>query len=54
MTTHAIGVDIGGSAVKGALVDLTAGELAGDRVRIPTPRPSTPEAIADELRRVIG
>lgn len=53
MTTHAIGVDIGGSGVKGALVDLTAGELAGDRVRIPTPRPSTPEAIADTVAEVV-
>ena len=40
MTDSAIGfgVDIGGSGIKGARVDLTTGELASDRVKIPTPR----------------
>ena len=32
------GVDIGGSGIKGARVDLTTGELASDRMKIPTPR----------------
>ena len=32
-----IGVDVGGSGIKGAVVDLSTGELVGERVRIPTP-----------------
>lgn len=42
----AFGIDIGGSGIKGAPVDLAVGEFAADRVRIPTPQPSTPEAVA--------
>ena len=38
MAQVACGIDIGGSGVKGALVDLETGEYIGDQVRIPTPR----------------
>jgi polyphosphate glucokinase len=48
----AIGIDIGGSGVKGASVDLTAGDLVGDRVLEPTPRPSTPSAVVEAVARV--
>lgn len=48
--TLAFGVDIGGSGIKGALVDVTTGRLCTSRVRIPTPSPSTPSAVA----RVVG
>jgi len=41
------GVDIGGSGVKGAPVDLETGILVTKRARIPTPRPSTPDAVVD-------
>ena len=41
-----LGVDIGGSGIKGALVDVNQGSLATKRYRIPTPQPSTPEAVA--------
>lgn len=41
-----MGIDIGGSGVKGAMVDLTNGTLASERCRIPTPRPATPKAVA--------
>lgn len=41
------GVDIGGSGVKGAPVDLETGVLVTKRNRIPTPQPSTPDAVAD-------
>lgn len=37
MSTRAIGIDIGGTGIKGAVVDLAAGELAGERVKIATP-----------------
>jgi polyphosphate glucokinase len=41
------GIDFGGSGIKGAPVDLTAGDFAADRVKIKTPSPSTPEAVAE-------
>jgi polyphosphate glucokinase len=48
------GVDIGGSGVKGAPVDRATGTLAGERVRLPTPRPSTPEEVAKVVAEIVG
>ena len=48
-----LGIDIGGSGIKGAPVDLTTGELAAERVRIDTPQPSTPEAVADVIAQIV-
>ena len=47
-------MDIGGSGIKGCPVDLGTGELIGERLRIDTPQPSTPEAVYDVVRRVVG
>ncbi|MBP2368109.1 polyphosphate--glucose phosphotransferase [Pseudonocardia parietis] len=47
------GIDIGGSGIKGAPVDLTTGTLAAERVRIPTPQPSTPEAVAETVGQIL-
>lgn len=41
-----LGIDIGGTGIKGAPVDVTNGTLTADRLRIPTPQPATPEAVA--------
>lgn len=49
----AFGVDIGGSGIKGAMVDLTRGDLATERVKYLTPHPSTPEAVADVVARLV-
>lgn len=49
---HVLGVDIGGSGVKGAPVDVKAGRLTAERFRLETPRPSHPEAVAETVRRV--
>ena len=54
MVKEAFGIDIGGSGIKGAPVDLKKGVLSVDRVRIPTPQPSTPEAVADTVNALIG
>lgn len=51
--TRGFGVDIGGSGIKGCVVDLVAGKLDGDRVRIPTPDPSKPEAVADIVAQIV-
>ncbi|MEW7866062.1 polyphosphate--glucose phosphotransferase [Aeromonas diversa] len=48
-----LGVDIGGSGIKGCLVDTTTGELIGERHRIPTPQPATPAAIAHTLKALV-
>jgi polyphosphate glucokinase len=53
MAGHAIGVDIGGTGIKGARVDLESGQLVGDRVRIETPQPATPTAVAAVVNQVI-
>jgi polyphosphate glucokinase len=48
----AIGIDFGGSGIKGAVVDTRTGQLIGDRIRIPTPQPSVPRevvAVMDSL-----
>ncbi len=47
------GVDVGGSGVKGAPVDLGTGSLAAERLRIPTPQPSTPDAVSDGIAQII-
>jgi polyphosphate glucokinase len=48
------GIDIGGSGIKGAPVDLAAGEFAADRLRIPTPQPSTPAAVAQVVGGIVS
>ena len=48
-----LGVDIGGSGIKGAIVDTTTGKLVSDRVRIQTPSPASPEAIANTLLKLV-
>jgi polyphosphate glucokinase len=48
-----LGIDIGGSGIKGAPVDLGQGELATDRLRIPTPEGATPEAVADVVAELV-
>ena len=49
-----LGIDIGGTGVKGAPVDLATGELAADRLKIKTPKPATPEAVADVVEEIAG
>jgi polyphosphate glucokinase len=48
-----LGIDIGGTGIKTALVETTTGELIGERTRIATPRPATPEAIGAALKEVV-
>lgn len=42
----AVGLDIGGSGIKAAVVDVEAGELAAERVRIPTPEGGAPDDVS--------
>jgi polyphosphate glucokinase len=50
---HIFGVDIGGSGIKGAPVDLDLGDLADERYKVLTPHPATPDAVADGVKEVV-
>ena len=50
--TKVLGIDIGGSGIKGAPVDTVTGQLVADRYRIATPQPATPEAVTEVVRQV--
>lgn len=52
-TAVGFGIDIGGSGIKGAPVDLHAGEFLDDRYRLPTPAESTPEAVGAILKDIV-
>ena len=47
------GVDVGGSGVKGGIVDLNTGQLIGDRFKIATPQPATPAAVTKTVAAVV-
>src|SRR5882757_8512132 len=47
------GIDVGGSGVKGAIVDLDTGHLIGERFKLETPQPATPEAVAETVAAVV-
>lgn len=49
---HPLGVDVGGSGIKGAPVDLDVGAFAKDRMRIDTPVESTPDNVADVVAAI--
>jgi polyphosphate glucokinase len=50
---HLLGVDIGGSGIKGAPVDLDQGNLAAERVRIPTPDGAPPQPVAEVVAQIV-
>lgn len=47
------GIDVGGSGVKGGIVDLETGTLIGDRYKLLTPQPATPDAVAATIAEVV-
>jgi len=53
MSKHVLGIDIGGSGIKGAVVNVETGELLTERYRIPTPQPSTPQAVAQTVKELV-
>ncbi len=48
------GVDVGGSGIKGGIVDLDTGNLIGDRFKLLTPQPATPSAVAKTIANVVN
>ena len=51
---HVLGIDIGGTGIKGAPVDLDTGELLTDRIKLDTPRPSQPDAVIEVVRQLVS
>ena len=49
---HALGIDIGGSGIKAAPVDLDTGKFLADREKIATPRPALPDAVAEVVQQL--
>ena len=52
MAMHVLGIDIGGSGIKAAPVDVTTGKLLADRQKIDTPRPALPGPVADVVNKL--
>ena len=53
-TNLGFGVDVGGSGIKGGIVDLDTGELVGERFKVLTPQPATPDAVARGVAEVVA
>ena len=49
-----LGIDIGGSGIKAAVVDIESGELLSERRRISTPAPATPESFQKAVRKLVA
>jgi polyphosphate glucokinase len=49
----AVGIDVGGSGIKVAVVDVDTGTLAGPRLRVATPQPSAPEVVVPAIVRTV-
>ena len=47
-----LGIDVGGSGIKGAVVETRTGEIKSERIRIATPKPATPQAIAKAVNEI--
>lgn len=54
MAKISIGIDIGGTGIKGALVDVKKGELVGERLRVETPAGGKPDDIAEVVKSLIS
>jgi len=50
---HILGIDIGGSGIKGGIVDTTKGELISEKFRLPTPRPALPNEVAKVVHQIV-
>jgi polyphosphate glucokinase len=48
------GIDVGGSGIKGGIVDMDTGQLIGERVKLLTPQPATPTAVAKTIAEVVN
>jgi polyphosphate glucokinase len=51
--TNVLGIDIGGTGIKAAIVDTVTGVLLSERIRVPTPQPSTPDNVAYAVKQLV-
>ena len=49
-----LGIDVGGTGIKAALVDIETGNLLSDRHRVETPRPATPDSMAVAIQQLVS
>lgn len=49
-----LGIDVGGSGVKGAIVNIDTGELVTNRLRIETPQPSKPDSVIEVIKEIVN
>lgn len=49
-----LGIDVGATGIKGAVVDIEKGELITDRIKYPTPKPATPQAMTEVMKKIIA
>lgn len=49
-----LGIDVGGTGIKAGLVDTKSGDLVGERYRVDTPQPASPEAITSAVQQLVG
>ena len=54
MSSIYLGIDVGGSGIKSALVDVDAGTLVTERIRVETPQPATPESVAEAVAEMVA
>src|ERR1700723_4281690 len=52
MAMHALGIDIGGTGIKAAPVEVTTGKLLADRLKVDTPRPALPDQVAAQVKEL--
>lgn len=53
MQDKILGIDIGGTGIKGAIIDMKTGKLLTERLKFATPQPATPKAVADTVKQLI-
>lgn len=51
---HVLGIDVGASGIKGAIIDVQEGKLLTERLRVPTPQPATPEAMTNAFAELVS
>jgi len=53
MSHEILGIDIGGSGIKGAIVNVKNGKLLSEKLKLDTPQPATPQAVAETVKKLI-
>ena len=48
-----LGIDVGGTGIKGAIINTVTGQLVSDRKRLPTPRPANPQLVIETIVELI-